>query len=131
VAASCTDGVKDGTETDVDCGGATCSPCPDNDTCLLAGDCTDGVCSGNPLTCQAPTCTDGVKNGSETDTDCGGSCNALGKTCPPSKGCASNNDCSAPGVCNATDTCVVGTGDACSINSDCASDDCLITLLCL
>ncbi len=45
--SSCTDGVKNGNETAVDCGGS----CP--------------ACA---------SCTDGVKNGNETAIDCGGSC---------------------------------------------------------
>lgn len=47
---TCTDGIQNGDETGVDCGGS-CSPCvPD------------------------PTCTDGIQNGDETGIDCGGSC---------------------------------------------------------
>jgi endoglucanase len=48
--STCTDGVKNGTETGVDCGGS-CAACP-----------------------TTPSCTDGVKNGTETGVDCGGSC---------------------------------------------------------
>ena len=44
---SCSDGVQNGTETAVDCGG-DCSACP--------------------------ICTDGIQNGSETGIDCGGDC---------------------------------------------------------
>jgi uncharacterized repeat protein (TIGR03806 family) len=47
--SSCTDGVRNGTETGIDCGGS----CP-----------------------ACPTCTDGVRNGTETGVDCGGSCSA-------------------------------------------------------
>ena len=48
---SCTNGIQDGTETGVDCGGT----CPD--------------------TCEAePTCSDGIQNGDEEGVDCGGSC---------------------------------------------------------
>ncbi len=50
--ASCTDGVKNGNETGVDCGGS-CAACP-----------------------PTASCSDGVKNGNETGTDCGGSCPA-------------------------------------------------------
>jgi hypothetical protein len=46
--SSCTDGIKNGQETGVDCGGPTCPACP--------------------------TCSDGVQNGNETGVDCGGSC---------------------------------------------------------
>jgi glucose/arabinose dehydrogenase len=44
-------------------------------------------CSDNP---PVPTCTDGAKNGSETDTDCGGSCSA---DCANGRSCGSGNDC--------------------------------------
>ncbi len=49
---SCTDGVQNGNETGVDCGG-DCDPCD------------------NP---PGPTCDDGVQNGNETGVDCGGDC---------------------------------------------------------
>ncbi len=77
--SSCTDGVKNGTETGVDCGGS----CP---ACAPAASCTDGVkngtetgvdCGGScPACAPAASCTDGVKNGTETGVDCGGSCAA-------------------------------------------------------
>lgn len=47
--ATCTDGIMNGTETGIDCGG-TCTACP--------------------------TCSDGIMNGTETGIDCGGSCGA-------------------------------------------------------
>lgn len=47
--ASCTNNVKDGTETDVDCGGASCPACADGRTCILAADCKS-------LACSAGTC---------------------------------------------------------------------------
>ncbi len=47
---SCTDGIQNGDETGVDCGGS-CDPCV-----------------------VTPTCTDGIQNGDETGVDCGGSC---------------------------------------------------------
>ncbi len=95
-APSCTDGVRDGTETDVDCGGGTCPPCADGKDCSFGSDCVSKVCTGG--TCIAATCTDGVQNGNETDVDCGGG------TCPPcapNKHCAVATDC-ASGICTAT-----------------------------
>lgn len=74
---ACDNGIKDGLESDVDCGGPTCGACTDNLACTNSNDCTSGVCSGS--ICQAPTCSDGVYNGSEVSIDCGGSCNG---TCP-------------------------------------------------
>ena len=67
--ASCADGVKNGNETDIDCGG-DCSSCGNGSNCNSSADCASEVCSGN--TCQASSCADGVKNGHETDVDCGG-----------------------------------------------------------
>ena len=69
--SSCTDGIQNGDETDVDCGGANCPTCP---TCF------DGIQNGNEtgVDCGGPdclacaTCTDGIQNGDETGVDCGG-----------------------------------------------------------
>jgi Sulfatase-modifying factor enzyme 1 len=105
--ASCTDHMKDGDETDVDCGGGTCPPCQDTYHCKVGTDCIDKVCSGTPLTCQAPSCTDGQQNGTETDVDCGGTCT---KKCGPGAGCGTGPTASANcesqlctnGTCQAT-----------------------------
>ena len=45
---TCSDGIQNGDETGVDCGGSTCPACP-------------------------PTCDDGIQNGDEEGVDCGGS----------------------------------------------------------
>ncbi|MFD0965135.1 M43 family zinc metalloprotease [Pseudofulvibacter geojedonensis] len=58
---TCTDGIQNGDETGVDCGGS-CAPCN-----------------------TPPTCTDGIQNGDETGVDCGGS------SCEPCQtGCNEN-----------------------------------------
>ncbi|MEP7120194.1 MAG: hypothetical protein ABJE95_04750 [Byssovorax sp.] len=70
--ASCTDGVQNGNETDIDCGGTGCpvgTKCADNKHCAVGLDCMSGVCQAG--TCKPATCTDGVKNGAETGVDCG------------------------------------------------------------
>src|SRR5690606_20897860 len=85
--ANCTDGVRNGIETDVDCGGL-CPPCADGLNCLFGFDCESGLC--DQMTCSAPTCNDGTRNGAETDVDCGGG------TCPMcmiGDACAVDNDC--------------------------------------
>jgi hypothetical protein len=64
------DGIANGDETDVDCGGA-CGACADGAACAIASDCASNVCAS---TCQTPTCSDGVWNGAEIGLDCGGSC---------------------------------------------------------
>ena len=119
--ATCNDGVKNGAETGIDCGGAACPAC------------------------GAPTCFDGVKNGNETDIDCGGTCAA---NCGINQGCFGDfdcvsNDCAvsgcipAPHCTNAvvdggeTDlncggqtctSCAVGL--KCLVNTDCLSKSC-------
>ncbi|PKV51990.1 putative secreted protein (Por secretion system target) [Aquimarina sp. MAR_2010_214] len=46
---TCNDGIQNGNETGVDCGGPDCDPCTVD-----------------------PTCNDGIQNGNETGVDCGG-----------------------------------------------------------
>ncbi len=95
--ASCSDGSKDGDETDLDCGGS-CTPCVDGKTCTVPADCVDAVCTG---TCQGPSCTDKLVNGAETGVDCGG------PTCPKcalAGGCKTGADCDS-GVCGKDNLC--------------------------
>jgi hypothetical protein len=70
---TCSDGVRNGSETDTDCGGpASCPRCPTAQGCKVGSDCESGVCWAGA--CEPPKCTDGIKNGDEEDWDCGGSC---------------------------------------------------------
>ncbi len=41
---TCTDGIKNAAETDVDCGGPTCGPCADGRVCGAAADCASAHC---------------------------------------------------------------------------------------
>ena len=59
--STCTDNIKNGDETNIDCGGTSCKPCA-----------------------ITPTCTDNIKNGDETNIDCGGT------SCKPCKEIAKN-----------------------------------------
>src|SRR5690606_27126916 len=68
--AACNDGVRNGDELDVDCGGG-CGLCPGEATI------DPFVCASLVAVdgrCVAPACDDGVLNGDETSVDCGGSC---------------------------------------------------------
>ena len=144
--ASCTNGVKDATETDVDCGGA-CAKCVDGKSCAVGTDCTDGVCkdTGAGLKCQLPSNSDGVKNGTETGIDCGGMGNpkcANGQDCTTRADCTSDycktGKCAATGPMdgaqNGTETDVDcgGPGAAprcadalkCLVDTDCKNDVC-------
>lgn len=51
-APTCTDTLKNGAETDVDCGGGACPACATGKACALASDCTSGECTGS--VCQPP-----------------------------------------------------------------------------
>lgn len=46
VAATCSDGIQNGSETGVDCGGGNCAPCANGQGCNAASDCASGICSG-------------------------------------------------------------------------------------
>ncbi len=129
-APTCVDGWADGSETDVDCGGPTCSPCSNGLKCKNASDCGSGVCGGfahcvacvqdadckSPSevcvagACAAPGCANGMKDGSETDVDCGGgACPA----CAVGGSCSSGADCDS-GACDGGGICV-----ACNVDLDC------------
>lgn len=86
-ASGCGDGAKNGSETDVDCGGGGCSPCPTGDACAKDGDCVSGNCAAGKC---APSCTDGVKNAGESDVDCGGTKCA---PCDVGQACGGGADC--------------------------------------
>jgi hypothetical protein len=83
---SCTDDVKNGDETDVDCGGA-CGACADKLACVLPKDCKSTMCeSGTCISCK-----DDVKNGGEASIDCGGTSTCLacpGTACSVAAQCA-------------------------------------------
>jgi len=69
-APSCTDGVQNGDETGVDCGGS-CAPCVSCNDGIQNGD-EDGVDCGGSNCAPCASCNDGVQNGNETGVDCGG-----------------------------------------------------------
>jgi len=150
-APSCTDTKKNGTETDVDCGSTCPNDCADGKGCKVDGDCQSGFC--NPMTnvCAAPACNDGFKNGSETDTDCGGSCMT---DCMNGQGCMGDGDCMST-YCNAMMQCAAPTcmdmvkngdetdvdcggsmcvacmnGQGCGNNTDCTSTYCNSMMTC-
>ncbi len=144
VPPECTDGSKNGDESDIDCGGPDCQPCATGQGCTAITDCESKVCIAGK--CVAPTCSDKVKNAEETDVDCGGPACV---DCQDGKGCLTAADCTS-GVCTAgmcqvpacedgvkngaeTDVdCGGGTGclacpsgKTCAVHADCASEACL------
>jgi hypothetical protein len=137
----CQNGVKDGDESDVDCGGA-CAGCGEGYACDTGNDCQSRFCLNKQ--CRQPTCSDGYQNGYESDVDCGQDCPcANGKMCFGDADCASGycnstSVCAAPscgdGVQNQTETDVdcggssgcpkCGPGKGCESNADCMSGTC-------
>lgn len=141
VPASCKNGLRDGREDKVDCGGPDCDPCPECSDGLKNGEETGVDCGG---ACEAcPTCTDGVQNGSESDQDCGGICS---QRCEMNQRCRQGTDCASlicadnvcqPSSCNdqvrngtetdkdcggACEACA--NGESCMQGSDCVSSRC-------
>lgn len=116
VCSTCTDGIKSGTETDIDCGGVCGSTCIDTKICSVNADCASNRCEGGICT----SCTDGVANGTETDIDCGGIC---GGTCNFAETCSVNADCYT-GNCAAGSCGKGATGANCGGGIDCDSQVC-------
>ena len=109
--SACADGVRDGLETDVDCGGS-CPLCVDGLSCGGDADCESGRCEAGTCT----SCADGAQNGTESDVDCGGSCHR----CVDGLSCGVDADC-------ASDRCEAGTCTSCSdglLNGDEVNIDC-------
>ncbi|MBK8255273.1 MAG: hypothetical protein IPK82_21760 [Polyangiaceae bacterium] len=144
--------VKNGDETDVDCGGACGSTCVPGQACVVGEDCLHLVCKQN--ICLVPTCGDGVQNGTETDVDCGGTCSAgfNPKKCDPGEGCKFDSDCKGAecsgtvclancvdGIVNNGETDIdcggpncspCGGGKDCTANGDCSSGFCASDVCC-
>ena len=146
--ASCFNDIKDGTETDANCGGS-CPTCPPGKACLANTDCDTNSCNVLTKKCELTSCTDLKQNGFESDVDCGGtSCNrcALEKKCSGNADCVSNycepgtsgSRLCKPTLC--TDSIKNGfesdidcggsacnkcpQGKSCLANTDCASGSC-------
>lgn len=143
-APTCSDVVRNGSETDVDCGGPACDPCPQFRLCIEHTDCitlncTEGRCG------DYARCDDGVVNGGESGIDCGGPrCDP----CPVGDPCSGSIDCETRvclggeciegdcfnGVIDGSETDVDCGGGcvACGVFSMCAVDrDCLSGVPCL
>jgi hypothetical protein len=96
----CDDRIRNGTESDVDCGGDTCLPCVMGQRCAAGSDCESGTCVGGA--CAPRPCENGVKDGAESDVDCGGpTCHR----CAGGRQCNANADCANQQCQAATHTC--------------------------
>jgi len=84
VAPSCTDGLQDGDETDVDCGGA-CAPCDAGQGCATDADCLTGYC----MAAVCAVC--------QTQSDCSAGYYCSDEGCQPKKAtgavCMNDDEC--------------------------------------
>ncbi len=55
-AATCTDGVKNGSESDVDCGGGCTTKCTPGSACAVDLDCGSGICASSQCQANAASC---------------------------------------------------------------------------
>jgi hypothetical protein len=121
VSSSCADGILDGNESDIDCGGS-CGRCGFGAACDFNTDCASNICSGGRCAnVVAGTCADHAKDGDESDVDCGGSCSpcADGRICVDARDCASAA-CSSQNIClSAEDACFDQVQDSSETDVDC------------
>lgn len=102
-SGTCLTKAKDGTETDIDCGGSNnCPRCELGKACAAETDCAGGAKCLNKL---CALCEDKQTNGDESDVDCGGkACGA----CTVGKRCATNTDCRSGSCLNQACACPKG-----------------------
>lgn len=130
VPPECTDKIRNGNESDIDCGGSLCPPCATDYGCMATSDCQSHVCVAG--TCRAPTCVDVTMNGNETDVDCGG---PMCPDCVDDKKCLVAGDCASgvctEGICKAP-TCTDGIKNGSETDVDCGSKcpGCAVGLAC-
>ncbi len=102
LAQSCYNKLRDGTETDTDCGGS-CDACKDGRVCTQNKDCVSNNCQNGSCMPGGSSCTNGVKDGLESDTDCGGT---VCSPCGAGRKCTTNSDCVNGNTCGMnTKTC--------------------------
>lgn len=123
IPPTCNDKIKNGGETDVDCGGPCLAHCGPLGGCAIDADCIGGMCAAGIC---AVSCVDQTLNGSETDMDCGGF------ACPPcvlGKICSAGPDCLSglcdSGLCAPLPTCTDGAINGGETDVDCGGTDCV------
>ncbi|WP_375770650.1 hypothetical protein NR798_07060 [Archangium gephyra] len=100
-AGVCADGLRNGDELDVDCGGS-CQPCGSrdegcqDDADCAGGECRSGVCQPVPPGCTGGACAEGESCGG--DSDCGASLLCLESVCAR---CREDSHCAAGLACRA------------------------------
>lgn len=116
-ASTCKDGVQDGDESDVDCGGTTCLPCANGKKCSTRKDCASAVCATG--TCSGDLgCSDGTREAFASIgafpniAACSGGWSVpgvIGTTAPACNRLSGNDSANATGAgCNVADLCQIG-----------------------
>ncbi|MDC0718320.1 hypothetical protein [Nannocystis bainbridge] len=130
----CFDGIINGAETDLDCGGPVCPPCGPGQQCSGPWDCAGGLCEAGlcrpPLQCRvAEDCPDEPCRQPQCD---GGQCSYVeleGIKCDDGDLCTEANVCIA-GACTGVPRDCSGHGGACQQGfCNPASGNCAIELL--
>jgi hypothetical protein len=129
---SCEDGVQNGQETGVDCGGPDCPACPTCNDGIQNGQETGIDCGGPACEACDPTCNDGIRNGQETGVDCGGpDCEPCQVSCEDGiqNGQETGVDCGSPD-CPACPTCTDGIQNGQETGVDCGGPTCPVCPTC-
>ncbi|MCX4239373.1 hypothetical protein [Paraliomyxa miuraensis] len=119
-APTCTNGIHDGDEGDVDCGGSCPLPCGPSCFDGIANGDEEGIDCGGSCPDACPTCFDGIANGDEEGIDCGGSCSTACPTCVDGIANGDEEGIHCGGSCpDACPTCVDGIANGDEEGIDC------------
>ena len=119
LAPSCSDGIKNQDETDVDCGGAHCALCPAGKACGGGADCATGLvctmslCSACTASTQCATgqvCLSGACGACTQSTQCMGGLVCMSGAC---------SNCTATSQCASGLVCTSGACGACTMSAQC------------
>ena len=95
----CNDQIKNGNETDIDCGGS-CGKCNIGQACNLNAECDESNCIDG--TCTPFDCDNGKVGQLETDVDCGG---GMCRKCAGGRHCLVDGDCFSGTCVQGSSTC--------------------------